>query len=555
MDDRVGDQHKTNGVTAANPFEDVQPRMSEYTAQEVATLQSRLDKQLGPEYISSRPGAAGQKVHYLAAEKVINLANEVFGFNGWSSAIQNIQIDFVDENAQTGKITLGLSVIVRVTLKDGTFHEDVGYGHIENCKGKAAAFEKAKKEGTTDALKRALRTFGNVLGNCIYDKDFVAKVTKIKVAPSKWDADNLHRHSDFAPVKKEITYNEEQLKLNGDSAHTSHAEIDDDFGIADFDDADFGESSNGHPDEVVLPAEPPATHRHQQSGPNPGDMLRNSMTTPSRPPSAKFTPAPAAASKAPSGPTTAFNAQQRMQPPTTSTVQPQPGQNRSLATSNQQQPSSDAHHSSSPGVPSQHFNPQPLQQQAQHPIVPPVGFYSARAAAQVSGDSNAPAIVPPTLSKFDPHAESPSIRKTAGIDHNRSVPVKRGLAGSTVVPAPPVREGLPPPANNSRDFVNPSTDMHRRIGAPGAGMQSPVGKGGTNGSAYKPPTRRGPEQSAGGGGTTASAQATGSRRPPLGDLSNMPQPINNPGDGNDAKRQRVTEPENGMPGQNQPGPK
>jgi DNA repair and recombination protein RAD52 len=178
----VGDQHKASGSTTTNPFEDTRPRLSEYTAQEIATLQSRLDKQLGPEYISSRPGASGQKVHYLAAEKVINLANEVFGFNGWSSAIQNIQIDFVDEN-QSGRISLGLSVIVRVTLKDGTFHEDVGYGHIENCKGKAAAFEKAKKEGTTDALKRALRTFGNILGNCIYDKEFLAKVTKIKVAP------------------------------------------------------------------------------------------------------------------------------------------------------------------------------------------------------------------------------------------------------------------------------------------------------------------------------------------------------------------------------------
>ena len=34
-------------------------------------------------------------MHYLAAEKAINLANEVFGFNGWSSAIQNVQVDFV----------------------------------------------------------------------------------------------------------------------------------------------------------------------------------------------------------------------------------------------------------------------------------------------------------------------------------------------------------------------------------------------------------------------------------------------------------------------------
>lgn len=80
---------------SGNPFEEPTRRISEYTAQEIATLQARLDKKLGPEYISSRPGAAGQKVHYLSADKCINLANEVFGFNGWSSSIQNIQIDFV----------------------------------------------------------------------------------------------------------------------------------------------------------------------------------------------------------------------------------------------------------------------------------------------------------------------------------------------------------------------------------------------------------------------------------------------------------------------------
>ena len=32
-------------------------------------------------------------------------------------------------------------------------------------------------------MKRALRNFGNLLGMCIYDKDYLAKVTKIKVAP------------------------------------------------------------------------------------------------------------------------------------------------------------------------------------------------------------------------------------------------------------------------------------------------------------------------------------------------------------------------------------
>ena len=91
---RQGEQHKLT-APSLNPFEEAKPHISEYTAQEIATLSSRLEKQLGPEYISSRPGAGGGKVHYLSADKCINLANEVFGFNGWSSGIQNIQIDFV----------------------------------------------------------------------------------------------------------------------------------------------------------------------------------------------------------------------------------------------------------------------------------------------------------------------------------------------------------------------------------------------------------------------------------------------------------------------------
>lgn len=215
---RPGEQHlNSGGRTIINPFEEVKPRISEYTAQEIATLQSKLEKQLGPEYISSRQGPGGGKVHYVAAEKCIQLANEVFGFNGWSSQIKEVQVDFVDEHPQTLKVSLGLSVIVRVTLRDGTFHEDIGYGHIENCKGKAAAFEKAKKEGTTDGLKRALRSFGNVLGNCIYDKDYLAKVTKVKVQPGKWDVSNLHRHSDHI-IKREPEKEQETQKALEDKS-------------------------------------------------------------------------------------------------------------------------------------------------------------------------------------------------------------------------------------------------------------------------------------------------------------------------------------------------
>lgn len=582
MDNSVGDQHKSNNEASSNPFEEEQPRVSEYTAQEIATLQSRLDKQLGPEYISSRPGAAGQKVHYLAAEKVINLANEVFGFNGWSSAIKIITIDFIDENPHNGKISLGLSVTVRVTLRDGTYHEDIGYGHIENCKGKAAAFEKAKKEGTTDGLKRALRTFGNVLGNCIYDKDFLGRVTKIKVAPSRWDAENLHRHPDYAPMKKETPRQDTNPRTVTESGDGAHTEGDDEFGAADFSDADFSESHSGHPDEVVLPAEPqlpppPVRPNVTTNKPNrapeqtrpTAPQINTGRNTPSRQPQARMSAPPPETRAQQPPPQRIFANEQR----------PLPGQQANNIRLNptamvlHAPKTGSGNHSSSPGQPSQHFAAPPAapgQFQQQNPQeapnqqhIPPVGFYSARAASVLNESTEGP---PVTVPQFDPHSESPSIRKTSGIDHSRSIPVKRAAMGTAEqappAPAPTSREGMPAPPIPARDFINPSSDMNRRIGVPGGGLPSPMGKGGMNGSAYRPPTRRGPvDIKLNVIGTDGQAQGQGQsgvagmKRPPLGDVSNI-NTSNTAGAGqgagtgdDTAKRQKIAGPENIAPPQ------
>ena len=40
-----------------------------------------------------------------------------------------------------------------------------------------------KKEAVTDAVKRTLRNFGNLLGNCLYDKSYTQEVVKIKIPP------------------------------------------------------------------------------------------------------------------------------------------------------------------------------------------------------------------------------------------------------------------------------------------------------------------------------------------------------------------------------------
>lgn len=163
-----------------------------YTAEEQERIQSQLNKVLGPEYVSFRPGGGGQNVSYIEGWKALNLANEIFGFNGWSSELVNVQVDFLD-SLGSGRVSLGLSVVVRITIRDGTFHEDFGYGFLENAKNKAVAFEKCKKEAFTDGLKRCLRCFGNVLGNCLYDKTIVAKMQKVKLPTPELNSDDFHR--------------------------------------------------------------------------------------------------------------------------------------------------------------------------------------------------------------------------------------------------------------------------------------------------------------------------------------------------------------------------
>ncbi|KAJ3454760.1 hypothetical protein MRS44_013360 [Fusarium solani] len=50
-----GDQH----TTVTNPFEEPRLRVAEWAAKEIATIAAKLDKQLGPEYISARAGLGG----------------------------------------------------------------------------------------------------------------------------------------------------------------------------------------------------------------------------------------------------------------------------------------------------------------------------------------------------------------------------------------------------------------------------------------------------------------------------------------------------------------
>ena len=93
---------------------------------------------------------------------------------------------------------MGVASTVRVTLQDGSYREDVGYGLCENLKSKGDALEKARKSSVTDALKRALKHFGNSLGNCLHSKDYLSKIKRFGApAAAPLDLNKLHRHPDF----------------------------------------------------------------------------------------------------------------------------------------------------------------------------------------------------------------------------------------------------------------------------------------------------------------------------------------------------------------------
>ncbi|KAM6960570.1 DNA repair protein RAD52 homolog, partial [Aplochiton taeniatus] len=128
----------------------------------------------------------------------------MFGYNGWSHSISQQNVDFVD--LINGKFYVGVSAFIKVQLKDGSFHEDVGYGVSEGLKSKALSLEKARKEAVTDGLKRALKCFGNALGNCILNKEYLMAINKIPKQPAPPLDPAQTKRTDSEPLVEKARY-------------------------------------------------------------------------------------------------------------------------------------------------------------------------------------------------------------------------------------------------------------------------------------------------------------------------------------------------------------
>ena len=121
---------------------------------------------------------SGRALSYIEGWKAIESANAIFGFDGWSRNTEDMRCVF------EGKVTSGdpptekdfaaYIATVRVTVCTGNVGPDVirtgtGYGSGFG-KNPGEAHEGAVKEAETDAMKRALMTFGYQFGLALYDK-------------------------------------------------------------------------------------------------------------------------------------------------------------------------------------------------------------------------------------------------------------------------------------------------------------------------------------------------------------------------------------------------
>lgn len=128
-------------------------------------ISKELAKKLDPSHV--KPPAPGKYGEYLEAWHVINEANRIFGFLGWSYALDTVTLTNATKDADQ-KHHVGYMAMVTVTA-EGVSRGDVGHGQGHG-KSEGDAHDSAVKEAVTDALKRALRTFGSPFGLALYDK-------------------------------------------------------------------------------------------------------------------------------------------------------------------------------------------------------------------------------------------------------------------------------------------------------------------------------------------------------------------------------------------------
>lgn len=130
-----------------------------------------LSAPLDPSRVQQRE-QAGRMVSYLEGHDIIAVANTILGFDGWTYRIPMVP-RVVHEGIyydREGRQHPWALIIGGVSVQVGDIErEDVGLC-VARPSDNADVLDMAYKGAVTDALKRALRTFGDQFGNSLYDK-------------------------------------------------------------------------------------------------------------------------------------------------------------------------------------------------------------------------------------------------------------------------------------------------------------------------------------------------------------------------------------------------
>jgi DNA repair and recombination protein RAD52 len=117
---------------------------------------------------------AGRKFSYLPTFDIVNHLNLVFGYDGWETKVKKLDMLNISTN-QNGNHVITFSAIISLKVWD-TNHEkyiikeDNGIS-VSVAKSIGEAMETASKASISDGLKRAAKSFGNLMGNALYDPE------------------------------------------------------------------------------------------------------------------------------------------------------------------------------------------------------------------------------------------------------------------------------------------------------------------------------------------------------------------------------------------------
>lgn len=145
--------------------------MSALTDAQTALLAAPLDK----ERVKQRQGRGSSSLSYIEGHDAIRTANAIFGFGQWGHEITDLRLlQGVAVTSKEGKpgIHVGYVCIVRLTIAGCVPVSGIGYGDAVEYTPAApvTAHELAAKEAESDALKRALKNYGDQFGLALYDK-------------------------------------------------------------------------------------------------------------------------------------------------------------------------------------------------------------------------------------------------------------------------------------------------------------------------------------------------------------------------------------------------